>query len=186
MLRRHRRMPVRDRRQGRPDELGEMPIVNWERSEIARPEAGPFRAFLLHTLNQFLSSEREREGAKKRGGRSQLMQLDTEEAEVRFAQALSEQRTPENEFERSWALRLIDRVMDRLKREARRGGQAKTFERLRIFLTDGGQRGSYREVAVELGMTESAVKAAVHRLRRRFGRFLLNSRHNVKIDGRRL
>jgi RNA polymerase sigma-70 factor (ECF subfamily) len=39
---------------------------------------------------------------------------------------------------------------------------------LKVYLTGEAGTLSYREAAVELGMTEGAVKVAVHRLRRRY------------------
>ena len=47
-------------------------------------------------------------------------------------------------------------------------GKGKLFDRLKVFLTGGSGAPSHRELAADLGMTEGAVKVAVHRLRRRY------------------
>ena len=54
-----------------------------------------------------------------------------------------------------------------------RGGKRDDFDHLKVFLTGEAAAPSYREVAVELGTTEGAVKVAVHRLRRRFRELVL-------------
>lgn len=63
----------------------------------------------------------------------------------------------------------IERVLERMREDAADDEAAKRFERLHGFLTGSADDVSYKEVADELGMTEGAVKVAVHRLRRRFG-----------------
>ncbi len=64
---------------------------------------------------------------------------------------------------------LLDRALKRLRRSARDSGQ---FDRLRAFLTGDPPGLSYSELAPELGMSEGALKVAVHRLRKRFGDFV--------------
>ena len=81
-------------------------------------------------------------------------------------------RTPDREFERQWALTVIDRVLENLREDAERANKVSEFERLKPFLTDTTPQGSYREIGERLGLTEGAVKVAVHRLRQRFGRAL--------------
>ena len=59
--------------------------------------------------------------------------------------------------------------MERLQAES--GDQPDRFEQLKPCLT-GDNPDRYREIALALGMTETAVKTAVHRLRERYGRLL--------------
>lgn len=134
-----------------------------------QPDAGRFRAFLLHTMKQYLVNERERARALKRGGGVAPIRLDAEAAEGRYASILADAHTPEKEFDRQWALTLVDRVLERLRGEAERTGKLPQFEVLRHFLTDDAPSGTYRKAGETLGMTEGAVKVAVHRLRQRFG-----------------
>jgi RNA polymerase sigma-70 factor (ECF subfamily) len=119
-----------------------------------RQERGRFRSFLLVSLKHYLAHEREREGAQKRGGNLQAAPLEA-------ADALRSGLTPEREFERRWALDLIERAMSQLQSGAH-------FDRLRAHLTGDAERAPYGELARELGMSEGAIKVAVHRMRRRF------------------
>jgi RNA polymerase sigma-70 factor (ECF subfamily) len=136
-----------------------------------RPESGRFRAFLLHTLKHYLANERSRETARKRGGGRATLAFDPLELERRYSEAIVDHRTPESEYDRLWALSVVDRVRRRLERDAERGGRLDEFEALQEFLIES-ERGAYTKVAEALEMSPGAVRTAVHRLRRRFGQFL--------------
>ena len=90
--------------------------------------------------------------------------------------------TPERIFEKHWALGLLNRVLDRLRKESAETGKSKQFDRLRGCLTGDDNRIGYRELAVELGMSEGAVKVAVHRLRDRFHEALREEIANTVND----
>src|SRR5262249_59788451 len=76
--------------------------------------------------------------------------------------------TPEKLFERRWALTVIDLALKRLEEEFTDIGKARLFNYVKPFLTGADGEFTYRQIATELGMSEGAVKASVHRLRRRF------------------
>ena len=80
--------------------------------------------------------------------------------------------TPEDIFERRWALTVLDRAVGRLERESDEAGTSFQFGHLQQYLTGEGVPLSYRETATALGMSEAATKSAVQRLRRRLGRCL--------------
>ena len=132
----------------------------------ADPERGRFRSFLLGSVRHFLSNQRDRERAQKRGGGSTFIPLRLEDAEGRYGVEPSHGMTPERIFERTWALTLLDRVFAQIEEEYRRAGKTPVFNSLKRYLTD--ERLPYNVIAPELSMTEAAVKVAVHRLRRRF------------------
>ena len=135
-------------------------------------DRGRFRSFLLASVRHFLSNERDFERAKKRGGGRRLVSLDAELAENRLASEPADPRTPESQFERSWAQTLFDRVHERLAIEASRRGTAERYGRLRPFLAGAEPETGYEEIAREWGVGEGAVRVALHRLRRRFGAVL--------------
>jgi RNA polymerase sigma-70 factor (ECF subfamily) len=129
---------------------------------------GRFRSFLLASLAHFLSHERDKAHALKKGGGKLPLSLDADEAETRYRQEPADPLTPDVVFERRWGLIVMERAMQRL--EAEHGEDAR-FASLKACLT-GEQGGQYSEMANALGMSEGAVKTAVHRLRQRYGRLL--------------
>jgi hypothetical protein len=134
-----------------------------------RPEYGRFRAFLLVSAKNFLHNERDRERAVKRGGGRRLLSLDAAAAERTYEQSVADRTTPEDLFERAWARTLFHRVVDQLQEEASRRGRGTRVARLWPFLTDAEVAPPYLEIAEEWNVGESAVRAAVHRLRKDFG-----------------
>ena len=133
-------------------------------------ERGRFRSFLIASLKHFLANEREAVRAQKRGGGLAPVPLNValDTGEQRYRLEPREEMTPERIFEKHWALGLLQRAMDRLRDEAGSSGKGQQFDRLRGCLTGEDSQIRYRELAHELGMSEGAVRVAVHRLRRRF------------------
>ena len=75
---------------------------------------------------------------------------------------------PDREFDRKWALTVLDRALATLAAEHRAAGKAEQFDALKPWLTGDTENLSQAEAARQLGLNESAVKVAIHRLRRRF------------------
>lgn len=140
-----------------------------ERNPLDRvdPSAGRFRSFLLASVKNYLSHERERSSAQKRGGGKAPIPLDADAAEERFAIDPGHERTPEKLFEYHWAMTVLERVADRLAAEFAEAGKQREHRALAPFLTGGGR--GYREIAEELATTEGAIKMAVRRMRQRYG-----------------
>jgi RNA polymerase sigma-70 factor (ECF subfamily) len=134
-------------------------------------EKGKFRAFLLAAVKHFLANERDRAQAQKRGGGRAVIAWESLNAEARYRLEPAHQLTPEKLFERRWALALLDQVLVRLQGELDEGGKTRLFEALKGALT-GGLEGTHATIAERLGMSEVAVKVAVHRLRRRYRELL--------------
>jgi RNA polymerase sigma-70 factor (ECF subfamily) len=82
--------------------------------------------------------------------------------------------TPGRLYERRWALTLLDRVLDLLRDEYTTAGNLALFDALKEHLTREKGSTPYREVAGQMGLSEGAVKVAVHRLRRRYRQHLEN------------
>jgi RNA polymerase sigma factor (sigma-70 family) len=133
---------------------------------------GKFRSFLLACCKHFLANERDRAKALKRGGGRSHIPLDFDVAESKYQLESSQALPAEKLFERRWALTLLDQVLLRLRDEFVKAGKEEYFDRLKSYLT--GDRGglSYEAFGQQFGMTEGAVKVAVHRLRRRYRELL--------------
>jgi RNA polymerase sigma factor (sigma-70 family) len=133
-------------------------------------ERGRFRSFLLAALKHFLANERDAVRAQKRGGGLAPLPLGValHTGERRYRLEPRDEMTPERIFEKQWALGLLHRVLERLREESVKSGKGQQFDLLRGCLTGDDDRIGYRDLAGRLGMSEGAVKVAVHRLRHRF------------------
>jgi len=137
-------------------------------------ERGRFRTFLLSAMSHFLANQWDKARAQKRGGSVRLVPLQIDEAETRYGREPADPSTPEQAYERRWVLALLDEVLTRLQQECAKEGKAELFERLKPCLVGERESQPYPELAAQLGLSEGAVKVAVHRLRRRY-RHLLRS-----------
>ena len=140
----------------------------------ANPAAGRFRSYLAGSLKHFLADQADRRNAQKRGGRAIMVSIDVAQAEQRYARDLEYRETPDRIFDRQWAATIVRQSCDQLRDLLVREGHKIWFDRLQNFLPGGSEPSSYSTVARELGMTETATKVAIHRLRRRY-RDLLRS-----------
>jgi RNA polymerase sigma-70 factor (ECF subfamily) len=134
-----------------------------------RLREGRFRAFLLASFRHFLSKERVRARALKRGGGRVLLAIDAQQAEERYADEALAVLDPEALFERRWALTILERALARLRHEFAATGRTIEFEQLEAYLTGSEPRVPYKNAAERLGTTEAAIKKRVHGLRRRYG-----------------
>ncbi len=134
------------------------------------PSKGRFRTFLLAALKHYLANEWDKATSKKRGGGRVFVPLDAAVASSGAEPADNE--TAEVIFDREWALALLAQVMGRLREEYARDGKADLFERLKATLVGARTELPYAAIGPGLGMTEGAVKVAVHRLRQRYRQLL--------------
>jgi len=135
-------------------------------------ERGRFRTFLLAALSHFLANEWDKARAQKRGGAVQIVPLQLDSAETRYGQEPADPLTPEQCYERRWALALLEEVLNGLRKEHVAAGTEEMFDALKPCLVGDRQAQPYATLAEELGMTEGAVKVAVHRLRQRYRQLL--------------
>lgn len=89
-----------------------------------------------------------------------------------YAAGLAHSPTPEQVYERNWALALLERTTARLASEFESAGKSPIFECLKPYLGGDRQAARYAQVAAALGMSEVAVRVAVHRMRGRFSDLL--------------
>ena len=129
---------------------------------------GRFRAFLLTALKNFLTNEREKECAEKRGGGKTGLSLDFDAGESRYQIEPSHEVTAEKLYERRWVLTLLDQVLERLRTEFIEAGKAKDFEQFKGALTGEVAADEYALAAATLGITPVAAKQAAYRMRKRY------------------
>jgi RNA polymerase sigma-70 factor (ECF subfamily) len=152
--------------------------------ETVRKEKGRLRSYLLTSVKHFLTNERCRAMAVKRGEGQQLIPLEAFHERERTGFEPTDITSADHIYERHWALTVLDQVLARLGDEYRAAGKTALFDQLQKSLTDEPDRPSQVDTAHEFGMTENAVKQACHRLRQRY-RLLLREEiaHTVMIPG---
>ena len=96
------------------------------------------------------------------------MSIDYQAADARFAHEPAHELTAQRQFERDWALEIISQAFTRLAAEWKSAGKTKQFAALSKYLVGTEPAPSYAAAAEKLGMSEGAVKTAVHRLRGQF------------------
>ena len=133
----------------------------------ADQERGRFRTFLLACLKHFLFSEwRKGQAAKRSNG--PVFSLDQNEAEERFQAEPGDLLTPDKIFEKRWATALLDHVLHQLGEEYAEQGKRQLFDHLKLTIWGNKEVGPYAELAPQFGLSEGALKVAVHRLRQRY------------------
>lgn len=135
-------------------------------------ERGRFRTFLLTAMSRFLSDEWDKLRAQKRGGGVAFVPVQLDTAETRYGCQPVDDFSPEQCYERQWALTLLDTVLQRLRAEYESNGKGELFAALNPALVGDRESQPYAKLAALLGMNENAVKVAVHRLRRRYRQLL--------------
>jgi RNA polymerase sigma factor (sigma-70 family) len=135
--------------------------------EYAAAWRGPLDRFLYVSVRHFLSNERDRERARKRGGGRRHVSLDETVAAQAEATALVDAETPETLLARAQSERAVEQALCRLRGQMKQAGAAARLTRVEPYLLSEVNTGSYRRMASEWGVRESAARVAVHRLRRR-------------------
>jgi len=143
-----------------------------DRFALADRGCGRFRTFLLTSLKRFQTDEWRRGNRLKRGGGVTFVSTGAAEAESRYSAEPRHELSPDRLFDRRWAEALLERAMERLRQDYSSTGRADVYAQLQQFLWGRNAEMSYVEMGRHLGLSEGAVKVAVHRLRQRFREIL--------------
>ena len=144
-------------------------------------QKGRLRTFLVLALKHFMANEWRRASAQKRGGHQSLAPLDTKFAESRFA--ADPRLTPDEVYDRQWALTLLDLTLNRLKAEFAATGRAGDFDKVKGCLMAEHGTIDYAAIAQHLGVNTGAARVAVHRLRKRFRQLYREEIAQTLADG---
>lgn len=134
----------------------------------ADPARGRFRTFLLAALANYLRNAHDHAQAARRGGNVEKLSINAHDAAEVLAQLGDDHLSPDQAFDRSWAIALLDRAMHKLRAEQERLGKGRWFERLWPHLQARADPGVQDTIAAEFGMTRNAVTVAMHRLSSRY------------------
>jgi RNA polymerase sigma-70 factor (ECF subfamily) len=129
---------------------------------------GRFRSFLLGCVKHFLSKERDRAAAQKRGGGTTTVSLDETFEDGEPCTEIRDERTADQLFEQNWAIALLARARARLELQYAEDGKRERFLQLEKFLPGEESDLTYSDLAKLFGVPEGTVKSDVHRLKRRF------------------
>jgi RNA polymerase sigma-70 factor (ECF subfamily) len=147
-------------------------LIADESLSTVRPEKGRFRTFLLASMKHFLANDWRDSQRQKRGGGVEHIAWDAFDPEERYQHEPRDVRDPEVAFDRQWAHALVTTALGRLETEMARESEGVRFNALKSFLQGSAAPASYLEAARELGLTESAVKSAIFRMRRRYAEII--------------
>jgi RNA polymerase sigma-70 factor (ECF subfamily) len=143
-----------------------------EALSAADPARGRFRSFLLASLANHLSHERDRANALKRGGGARPLAIDWLSAEERFRLEPADSDTPERAFERAWAAALLERTLARLEAEFEAKSRGTLFRALRERIGDSSKEIPDTPAVRGLAMNEQSLRVTMHRLRKRYREIL--------------
>jgi RNA polymerase sigma-70 factor (ECF subfamily) len=146
-------------------------VLSSNKIGLADRSRGRFRWFLLTACNNFVTNTHRRQNSKSRGGGKEhhSIDVDMESGTRRYAEIESKQWTPEQLFDKRWALELIKLATNRVQNEYNNRGQAKWFAVLQPYIAPAGDSPPHSKVAEQLNVSVGSVKTAVYRLRKRFG-----------------
>lgn len=139
----------------------------WKRADAAR---GRFRTFLITILHNMLLHYWRADGRIKRGsGRAPHNLEELEDEGLELSQPPCQQV---HDFDRDWALHLVDQSLAKLEAEWVGLGKGAEFSTLRLFLPGAEGQITQEEAAQRLGTSSGTVRVTVHRLRQRFRELL--------------
>lgn len=147
-------------------------MVHKEWLNHLKHQDGKFRTFLLTVLKHFLSDERDRATAQKRGGGKPLVSIDACQEEERDSFICTSTFTPEQIYERRWAETVMKEAAERLRQTYAARGKSPLFEQLKDLQPGEHGERSYAQIAATLGISEQAMKNAVLTFRRRYAQCL--------------
>ena len=143
-------------------------LIEQRKLTAADPVRGRFRSLLLTSMKNFLASEWRRQAAVKRGGGADVVSIDATDAENRYLVEPADNRTPEADYERRWALALIQRAVDEVRRRYVDRGETELFDALKAYLGVDAGAVPYGELSRQLERSEAALRTALSRLRARW------------------
>lgn len=143
-------------------------LLDKKQLRVADQQRGRFRTFLLAALEHFVSKQWRAKNTLKRGGGSTTIPFDFQTADEQYSNEPFHEWTPQKIFERNWALAILSKTLDGVRKQYSESGKTEQFEELKVYLGDSSNV-TYKSMAEKLDTTEGAIKVAVHRLRVRYG-----------------
>jgi len=138
----------------------------WARADLTK---GKFRSFLLTALNDFLTDQQRKAGAAKQGGKFSFISIDEHAGEAHFLPHADQDLSPEQQFDKQWALKVFEQAWATLRKESIAQGKLELLNRVNLF---GSEREKYAEIAKELQISVAAIKTSINRWWTRLGELM--------------
>ena len=146
-----------------------------ERNDFVKADSnhGKLRSYLMTATKNHLHSAHRRENRQKRGSGAVMLSFDALDAESRclIPEPLDD-LTPERAFERQWAITIMENVVHELSQRYAAKNQTPLFDAIKSCISPGATPGHQGVLAQQLGMSDQALRVAIHRLRQRYGEVL--------------
>ena len=140
----------------------------------ADPARGRFRSYFLGSFKFFMFNAHRKKKAAKRGSQFEHLSLDFQSGEERFEKSLPAAPSPDEGFVQDWCENVMELALKRLEDEYAAEENAVPFAVLKAHLPGGAhsEKVTYKHIAEEYGLSESAVKMRVLRKKERYRELL--------------
>ena len=154
-----------------------------QQNTVKRADAsrGKLRTFLLGAFKLYMAREHQHQSRLKRGGGAVTVSLNRELGEEHFLAIPSRDLTPDAIFDHCWLLLLLDRTLQQLGAKYEQKDKRRHFEVFKHFLDDRENQ-SYEAASRALGMSNGAVRVAVHRFTREYREILRSEIRETLVD----
>lgn len=149
---------------------------------LADKDRGKLRSYLLKSVSHYLSDDFDKRTAQKRGGGKATISIDQMAAEERYQLEPRDDIAPDLLFEKRWAITLLEGVLQELRGAYEKQGKVAVFDQLQPYLAWNANDTPIADASSALGMTESAVRVSLYRLRRRYGEALRQAILETVLD----
>lgn len=146
------------------------------------PARASFRTWLRTCLDGFVSNQRRAASRQKRGGDARLVSLDYEGVERELRDAPAAEGDPDIYFQREWVRSLFAAALEALRELCERTGkqaQFEVFRRYDLLEHPAGERPTYAELAVDLGLPQTQVTNYLAWARREFRALVLQTLREI-------
>ncbi|MEM7013115.1 MAG: sigma-70 family RNA polymerase sigma factor [Verrucomicrobiota bacterium] len=127
------------------------------------PAKGRLRSFIRAVTRRKTRDFLRHQSRQKRGGDCEFVEFDDNQFPIES----------EQNFDRDWALKLLDLAASSLRNEYEKRDRGAWFEKLYPKLSPGSDStDSQREIAEELEVTEASIGMALHRMKQKYQRIL--------------
>lgn len=151
--------------------------------DAAEEERGKLRTFLLTSFRRYAKDEMVKLRAAKRGGDSEHISFDFSEAESWYADEKVDAETPEQLYDRQWAITVIEKALANMKAHAESQNKGKEFDLMKPLLMEETNSDDFSRIAAELGISPNAAKIQIHRLRSRFRETVRAEIRETQLEG---